>query len=198
MSIIISCKGDVYIDISESRKHPLTRHMNTNGSVFGCVAKNTRFDYWHARQEGALLQSSLVDESKLGYYDLQRDSLAGFESSFSGVMDTLGVFIPNMTDKGIVADDLRKRFGPGTILLKPGVMEPPDDNLKYLSWIKAKHRLDGQEFVADLLYACAVEFAKQQPSSGDLRAKIYANKRHLLECRQDSGILRHLKTRFNS
>jgi hypothetical protein len=95
-------------------------------------------------------------------------------------------------------DFLRKRHGAGTTLIKPGIMSPPDANIRFLSWIKAKHRQHNAEFVRTLVSDCASEFGCRNPLNNEERAKIYTEIKQKTPDKDIERLRKHGRLRCNS
>jgi len=168
--------GDVYLFAADNRKGTLAAKLHAPGPFLECFAKSTYFDYWANQKPQAGDSISLEQMSSqisLGYFDIIQVSGEG-KIQVSG---TIGFFIPNDVNKRVIAENLRKRFGAGTILVKPGIMSPPDGNIIYLSWVKSKHSQQNPEFVRQLVSECATQFALLDTLDDDARAKIYEDVR---------------------
>lgn len=186
-------KGDVYLFAADNRKGTLIAKLHAPGPFLECFAKNIVFEYW-ANQEPQRNESISLDYKPIGYSDIIQ--VQGESKTVEPAI--IGVFIPWNVSKSEVAEDLRSRFGSGTILVKPDIMTPPDSNMHYLSWVKAKHRSQDPEFVAELIRECASEFALRKPLSDDARAQIYAEVRQKVQTLHDERLRRHAKIPCNS
>ncbi len=111
--IASGCKSDIYLIVDRSECHPLTMSAKEKGLVFRVVRRNVTFDEWEGRQAIEHWLGNLV--SWIGYCDIEADSIQ--EGSMSAPR-MCGVLVPRHLDKKLVADDLRERFGRGTVLLK--------------------------------------------------------------------------------
>ncbi|MCX6716135.1 MAG: hypothetical protein NT077_03930 [Candidatus Taylorbacteria bacterium] len=120
MNVNSELKGDVYVVISESRVHPVALQMNGDGFVFACRSQKDSFPE-DVTPEDPLYNCGLSRElcSTIGYYDVVHNAPHGRTLSLHANSKPIGVFIPRGVSKKKVADDLRRRFGAGTILLKP-------------------------------------------------------------------------------
>ncbi len=110
-------KGDVYrIVTGSSKRNPLSTAGSIEGITLEAVRRNTAFDCYAQGQENELW----LDEVPLGegYCLIMGDFFANFEGSKASADVVVGIFILRDRDRKAVADAVRKRFGPGSVLVK--------------------------------------------------------------------------------
>jgi len=114
-------KGDVYVVIAKSCDHPIAKAFAGEGFVFACRQRNRTFARPVPPESDFLRDCAVIinPKNEIGYWDIVSE-----ESARKHILDGKdlpsihGVFIPRGVDKKLVAADLRKRFGEGSILLK--------------------------------------------------------------------------------
>jgi len=123
MNLTSQVRGDIYVASGSSRAHPVASQIspNTDGIVFACLACDTAFPPKHL-PENTLLCSAVLTQSssgaEIGYSDIETAEPERARPTPTPRSLPIGVFIPQRVPKRQVADDLRARFGQGSILLK--------------------------------------------------------------------------------
>jgi|GEM_PF-4998728 len=104
-------KGDIYLRV-DGQNHPFMKLAGVKGLVLQATKRSTVFGKWGDLQKvDYQLGSSPFD---VGYYDIE---VGIIQEGSASAPEMVGVFVPRRINKRLVAEDLRKRFGPNTFLL---------------------------------------------------------------------------------